>query len=255
MKILAVDIGATNIRFGIYNAGLSDVYIAPTPKNKKEFLKKLAEIALSYKGFIGGIAICLPGMVDSTTGEILNLPNLKFLNGVNIKKHLAKFSKNIRIDNDAKCYLRAEAKSGSAKGKKNVLLAAVGTGIGGAIMIDGKIYYGQGAAGEIGHIVLENQKTLEMLAAGRTATKHRAEDFKRVGKYLGIGFASLINVLNPEVIVLTGGFGQQQAKHFLKETKQGLSKYVIYPKAKSTPIVLGKLGAEAAMIGAALLFS
>lgn len=261
MKILVIDVGASKTRSAIYSPGanyskiLKNVEVAATAQGKKEFMAQINAIAERYSGEAEAAAVCLAGMVDDKSGKILNLPNMKFLNDLDIKLELRKYIKNVHIDNDAKCYLRAEAKFGAARLAKNVLLVAMGTGVGGAIMFNREIYYGQGGAGEVGHMVLEEDKTLEMLASGRTALEHRPEDFQRIGKYLGIALANLVNILDPQAIIITGGFGQDMGKRFIPLATKVMKKYIVTPQGKNAVITMGKLGANASLIGAGLLFT
>ncbi len=158
------------------------------------------------------------------------------------------FNKNIKIDNDSKCFLIAESKMGIAKKYKDIVAMTVGTGIGGAIMIKGEIYRGDSyGAGEVGHMVVDGGKTLEQLGAKKA--------FLRLGdrsKIVGIGVANLINLLNPEAVVLGGG-GISKGGVRIEVVKQSVKRYVMSPLAKNTPILKGKLGGEAQAIGAAML--
>lgn len=256
MKILSIDVGGTNIKYGIIDSGnLQEFHEIPTPKNKKDFLKALGAI-INAAEKVSGIGIDLPGILDFKSGKIVRLPNLPFLNGFEIKKFLKKFNKNVRIGNDAKSILLAEHFLGY-KGKfKNALLVAIGTGIGGAVLIDGKVYLGNGAAGEFGHMVLDNDKSFETLAAGKTVKNHSKEEYKRVSKNLGVALANLINAFDPEAVIFSGGLANNHLKEFLPSALKEMQKFLVNPSAaKRIKFLPAKLGERAGVLGTGLLFS
>jgi glucokinase len=190
---------------------------------------------------ISKVGIGMAGVLDYNTGCVLSSPNLKNFEGVCLKKFL---NKNVRFNNDVNCFLRAEAMLGSAKGFKNALAVAMGTGIGGAIIMDKKIIYSgsHGSAGEFGFMVLDNGKTWEKLYQ---ETKNNPEAQEKIH---ALAFANLINIFDPEVIVLGGG-GEKIPN------KELMEKFILSPLSKNVNIVLSKLGPNAAAIGAALLWS
>jgi predicted NBD/HSP70 family sugar kinase len=250
---LGIDVGGTEIR-GILLDRFKNrwflVFDTPTPKNKKLFLKTLnKEIGkLTPKKKIIGIGTGLPGSIDVKRGLLVKAPNLPFLNGWPAKKFLSKFKTKIKIDNDSRCFLRAEAVLGVGKKYKNIVALTIGTGIGGGLMINGKIYYGaHNAAGEFGHMILADKKSLEQLGAKKAFLKTGD-----TGKIIGLGVADLINVLDPAIVILGGG-GIVKAGVKIETVRKIARKYVMSPLAKKTPIVKGKLGEYSQAIGAALL--
>lgn len=120
----------------------------------------------------------------------------------------------------------------------------MGTGIGGAIITNKKsIYLGsRGSAGEFGFMVLQGGKTWEKIYQ---ETKNNLEKQEQIH---ALGFANLINILNPEIIILGGG-GAKMPNLKLMES------LILSPLAKKTKIVFGKLGQDANAIGAALLWT
>lgn len=251
--ILGIDIGGTKIRgiaLDAKNKKVADFEIK-TPKKKKDFLvalkKEIIGISACYK--IVGIGAGLPGIVDIKNGKLIKAPNLPDLNGWQAKSFFAKFCKNIKIDNDSRCFLLAEAKLGAGRKYKDIVGVAIGTGIGGAIMIDGKIYYGANfGAGEVGCTVIDSGKTLEFLGAKNAFLKYGDRS-----KIIGIGVANLINILNPQAVILGGG-GVANGGVDMGVVKKNAQKYIMSPLAKKTPIVKAQLGKDAQAIGAVLLF-
>ncbi len=261
--IIGIDIGGSKINAALFHNGevLKSDKI-PTPKNQKEFLKKLEALvrklifdAGSKK--ISGIGCGAAGILDLERGIILNALNLQFLNKFNIKKWLEKkFGLEVKIDNDARCFTRAEYLWGSGRGYKNIVGITLGTGVGGGVIINGKMFYGASdSAGELGHMVINGGKDLEILTVKNTRKfKFSGMAVEKFKKNFGIGLANIINILDPEIIIIGGG-AAKTAKENLAKIKMAASKFIISPKSrKNVKIIIGKLGENTGAIGAAALF-
>lgn len=250
---LGIDVGGTKINAILLDKKTNNYFSAfhlKTPKNKSLFLRQLTkEIEFLIKNKkISGLAFALPGIVDDKKGILVKAPNLPFLNNFNIKKFFSKFSKKIKVDNDSRCFLRAEACLGAGKNFKNIIVLAIGTGIGGGIMINGEIYYGShNGAGEFGHMIINNDKTLEELGSKRSSLRKIRRE-----RVIGIGIANLINLFDPDVVILGGGaiFDKKIRTNFIIKAAR---KYIMSPLGRNTLIVVGKLGKDSQAIGAALL--
>ena len=233
------------------------------------------------------LGIGTPGTLDPATGLLKN-SNSQCLNGMPLKKDLSKtLDKTILIQNDANCFALAETLLGSVNDQyphaKNVFGIIIGTGVGGGIIINGKTVYGsQGIGGEWGHtIVTDNgdecycgkRGCVETVISGRAlqtyyknisgrklkfeeiyATKdndkYAKETFERLITYFGKGLSNVVNIIDPEVIVLGGGLSN--INELYTEGYNELKKYVFNPTF-STPILKPKLGDSAGVYGAALL--
>ncbi len=195
----------------------------------------------------------LAAAIDEKTGKVLAAPNLKFLVGIDVLKFLKLVSPTAVLVNDAVAMANGELCIGAARGAKNALLITIGTGIGGAIIVGGKIYKGQGSAGQLGHTILDSGKFFETLASGKTVVHGSKAEFSRVAKYLGQALASLVNVLDPELIVLSGGFVDDRAERFIPQAEKIMRAHVLSPASRDVRIVGGELGDLAGAIGAALL--
>ncbi len=167
---IGVDIGGTYIKAGLVDSdgniefNLQDDSNADiSPNAVIETTEKLIrEILSQHPSQILGIGIGCPGIVNSETGDVMYPPNFANWKIVNLEKEFStKLSVPIRIENDTKCATLAELKFGSGKNKKNFIFVTWGTGIGGGIVVDGKIFKGtNGAAGEIGHISIDHNGNL-----------------------------------------------------------------------------------------------
>ncbi|MEK7608166.1 MAG: ROK family protein [Patescibacteria group bacterium] len=253
MKIyLGIDIGGTKTKAVLVSGSkVLKAVTFKTPKTKVRFLALLGVIINDFKktSKIDGVGIGFPGMIDFSSGIVLRAPNLSFLNGWRALAFLKKFSRRVALGNDLQCLLLAEQKFGALKKKRNALVLGVGTGIGGAILIDGKAYRGKnGSAGEFGHMIIERNSTLEKLGTKSTPLTQK----KRI-EALGVGIANLINALDPEVVVLGGGAVIDGHVNVLKIASHA-RKHIISPAARKTKIVPTRLGVFAQAKGATLLF-
>ena len=233
------------------------------------------------------LGIGTPGTIDPETGLLKN-SNSQCLNGKPIQKDLAKtLDKIIHIQNDANCFALAETLLGSVKDQypdaKNVFGIIIGTGVGGGVIIDGKTVYGsQGIGGEWGHTIVTDDGdecycgkkgcvesvisgralqiyynkisgknlTLEEIYAKKDIDNHAKKTFKRLITYFGKGLSNVVNIIDPEVIVLGGGLSN--IDELYSEGYEELKKYVFNPTF-NTPILRPKLGDSAGVYGAALL--
>lgn len=252
---LGIDVGASYTKAIILN-GLKKqahkCFTIKTSKSKKSFLRATEKFvqALASGKEVAGIGMGLPGIVDPHRGVLRHAPNLPFLNGWNAKSFLRKFSKKIAVDNDVRGMLTAEVLWGAAKGRRSAVVIAVGTGVGGGILLDGKIYRGADfGAGEFGHMGIHNKRelsTLERLVGGRFALGKKGRE-----EILAVGIANIVNFLNPEIVILGGGAITEG--HLDADKIKKIAVKFILPPMRKTPIVKTKLGTNAQAIGAALM--
>ena len=167
MLRIGIDLGGTNIAAGIVNENGSILLKKSVPtgasRQKEEIIDDIAALCRTLAkeygvalGEIDAIGIAVPGGVDEKSGEILFTPNIPFSN-LGICKILSEKldGKAIGLANDANAATLAEVMCGAAKGADNAVMITLGTGVGGGIVIDKKIYSGSnGLAAEIGHFVI-----------------------------------------------------------------------------------------------------
>lgn len=256
--VLACDLGGTNLRMAAIDREGNILYRTKrdTPKAERaeEILAAIAGSANECREKVAdeilAIAVAAPATVNAEKGVILKAPNVPALDGFRIVAALEEeLSIKAILENDANAAGVGENWVGASKGFENSICVTLGTGVGGGIIIDGKVLHGvDGTAGEIGHIGVEPfgepcgcgsrgcveqyssataivRQTQELAAqypkselfghipltaknvyeAGKQGDELALEVFRRQGFYLGIAIASLINVLNPEIIVIGGG--------------------------------------------------
>ena len=243
---VAIDIGGTNIKYGLINEAetLVEAHEMPTEAHKggPGIMQKVESIVAGYleKGSLAGICISSAGMVDPDKGEIFYAgPQIPNYAGTQFKKVLEeKFSLPCEIENDVNCAGLAEAMSGSGKGAKIALCLTIGTGIGGCLVVDGQVFHGfSNSACEVGYLHLPDGAFQDVASTtalvnyvaelhgedvehwnGRRIFKEATEGNKlciegidRMVGYLGQGIANICYVVNPEVVILGGGIMGQEA--------------------------------------------
>lgn len=280
MHYIGFDIGGSRIKAVLVeNRKIIHSLIEDTPSDLLSLLavtgKMFKELSGSSTKKIGGIGYAVAGVLDKEREKILRSPNISFLDGQPMKNLLEeKFKVPVCLEHDVHCFLLAEREVGAAKNFKNVFYLTLGTGIGGAFMVDGKIQFGaHGAAGEAGHMIVDaiNSLDLEELASNKFIVKSlgvgsvealkRAqkvdnkaiEVFKSLGYNLGIGIANIINIFDPEAIILSGGISEAR-EFILPSVLEAMGKYAISPEAKNIRILFSELGNFGGALGAAMLF-
>ncbi|MBQ8837311.1 MAG: ROK family protein [Clostridia bacterium] len=168
MLKIGIDLGGTNIAAGLVDESGTILLKKSVPtgasRPKEEIIDDIAALCRRIVGEHGitlsevqAIGIAVPGGVDEKSGEILFTPNIPF-SGINICEILSKKldGKKVGVANDANAATLAEVFCGAAKGADNAVMITLGTGVGGGIVIDKKIYSGSnGLAAEIGHFVIQ----------------------------------------------------------------------------------------------------
>jgi predicted NBD/HSP70 family sugar kinase len=227
--ILAIDIGGSKIRYILFKDGkmVKKRMVQTTPENFQKVLELSYPKALSVAGWV-------------KNNRIIRAPNIKWLEGLELRRNDI-----LLIENDANCFAFAEAKR---FGVKNLIGITVGTGIGGGIVIEGKLYRGEGFAGEFGHSVFKingkkcscgNRGCLEEYVSKRAIEREARKVFgrkiepkvlasikyekavnifRKIGKLFGLFLTSVINIFDPEVISIGGGIGRNQI--FFNEAKK-----------------------------------
>ena len=247
---------------------------------------------------ISAVSLVVPGTVKVEEGAVVTAPNLPCLDGFRLGAALTEqLHLPAILENDANAAAVGEMWQGAAVGCKTIICVTLGTGVGGGIILDGKLWRGvDGAAAEIGHMCVDpfggvactcgsrgclevfasataivrmtreasprypdsvlqgkENRTAEMIfEAGKQGDELALEIFRRMGVYLGIGLANLINILNPEMIVIGGGVVNAWGL-FEKHMHQQVEERAFPLLAARVKIVRAKWGDDAGLLGAARL--
>ncbi len=225
-KKVCIDIGGTKTIFAVLDESLNtenSVYV-DTPDNLKDFLEVLNKNLNMFRLDSDTANVSVAGRVDDS-GKVIFCPNLP-INNFNLKKAIKKYFKKVYIDNDANCFAVYEIFKGFLKKKNNGVILVWGTGIGGSLVLNGRIYRGSGLASEMGHIktMVEPETDTERLVGGRWLKErfgysgselqalaesgdiYAISKFKKIGEIFGRYLSSLSYLLDPEIVVIGGSF-------------------------------------------------
>lgn len=285
MRIAVVDVGGTSIKSGIWEAGEIKEF-KETDTNAGQggmhVMQRVQDILESYEDF-QAVGVSTAGQVDVKKGEILYAnANIPGYTGMKVKECIRKkFHVPVAVLNDVNSAALGEAAYGAGQGKKDFLCLTYGTGVGGAIIMDGEIYNGSRySAGEFGGIITHPedrnpQKDIfsgcyERYASTTALVKRIRERFPElkngravfagieepeVKKYVDqwimeivYGLVTLIHIFNPSMIVLGGGIMEQE--YVIRTVREKLTEQIM-PSFGNVEIAAARLGNKAGMLGAA----
>lgn len=281
---VSVDIGGTSIKYGLIDGQGRLVRREQTDTEAwlggKGILAKVKGIVSSCSGDheLAGICISTAGMVDCEKGEIFySAPLIPDYAGTQFKKVLEEtYGIPCEVENDVNCAGLAEFISGAAAGSESAVCLTIGTGIGGCILMDGKVIHGfSGSACEVGYMNMHGSEFQDLGAASvlsRKVSERKGEPaehwsglrifeeaakgdavckeaIREMAEILGEGIANICYVLNPEVVVLGGGIMQQEAvlRPLITDALSRFLKPVILEK---TRLAFAGHGNDAGLLGA-----
>ena len=288
-RAIGIDVGGTKIAAGVIDreGRIQRRVERPTPADSRdEFLELLDEIVdeLRVEG-VEAIGFGLPSTIDQRTGRVVGSVHVP-LNDFDFRDHASeRFSIPVALDNDGNAAAIAEWKIGAGRGASHMIMLTLGTGVGGGLILDGKPYRGWvGAGAEIGHMVLEyggepcsgnctghghfeqvssgraaDRKAEELLGpdatgrelvgAARQGNEEALEAVREIGRKLGAALGSLVNIFNPELIVIGGGFSQARDL-FLEPALETMKVEALPPGRDLVRVVPALLGPDAGLVGA-----
>jgi glucokinase len=316
--IVGIDLGGTNIAAGAMPTdGTREIAMRMAPTRADEgsdaVVDRIArmvedvieqtqlETGADRSDFLG-VGIGSPGPLDRLRGVVIVTPNLGWRDFPLRDEVANRVNLPATLDNDANCATLGEWWCGAAKGARNVAGLTIGTGIGGGLILDGKLYHGASdAAGEIGHTTIDatgrrckcgNYGCLEAYASGPAIAERAREvldvdgdsilhelvegDLERItaqivfeaskrgdpvatevvrdtAHFLGVGLSNLINVFNPEIVVIAGGVTQAGDLLF-DPLRAEVKRRAFKPAVDACKIVPGALPLSAGVVGAVATF-
>src|SRR6266851_6782133 len=307
--IFVADLGGTHLRAATVdrNGRIHHRLKHPTPQAElpAEIVRALVDAARACEREytprgekISAVSVAVPGTVDFEEGVVIKAPNVPSLDGFRLGAALeSELEWPVALENDANAAAVGEMWRGAGQGYCTLICVTLGTGVGGGIILDGKLWRGaDGSAAEIGHIgvdpfggipctcgsrgclevyasataivrmtrearprypnsVLHNTEDLtseKVYQAGKEGDELAIEVFRRMGVYLGIGLASLINVLDPEIVIIGGGLSKGW-ELFEKHMHQQIMERAFPIPARRVKIVRAQCGDDAGLLGAARL--
>ena len=312
--IVGVDLGGTNIVVGALSSdGTRQIGMRSEPTRAEDgadgVIRRMADMVESSikavidetnctRSDIRGIGIGAPGPLDRERGVVLLTPNLGWTDVPLRDRMMELTGLPASLDNDANCATYGEWWIGAARGARNVIGMTIGTGIGGGLIFDGRLYHGtHDVAGEIGHTTIDqngrrcgcgNYGCLEAYASGPAIAERAREALtfddnsilaqlvngdraaitaqvvydaatrgdmvarevvRDTARFLGTGIANLLNILNPEVVVIAGGVTQAGDALFIP-LRAEVRRRAFKPAVDSCRIVPGLLPGTAGVVGA-----
>jgi glucokinase len=302
--VIGVDLGGTNVRTSIITPGGDVLEKLREPTQAVEGhvkvierlvrnISRQRETARQRDLQVLGVGVGAPGVIRAAHGVVVRSPNFPDWDNLPLRQELeSAVGLPVSIENDANAAALGEHWLGAGKGIGSMIFLTLGTGVGGGIVLNGRIWQGaDGMAGEVGHMTIRpdgrrcgcgNRGCLEMYASSRgivlsyreALAKERparsaegltsadiyqaARDgepaaiavMQEMGRALGIGIADLINIFNPEMIVIGGGV-KDAWPLFIEAARDEVRKRAFDYPASRTQIVPSVLGDDAGMIGAA----
>ncbi|HET9040084.1 MAG TPA: ROK family protein [Gemmatimonadales bacterium] len=314
--VLGIDIGGTNLVVGsVAEDGSTVLATASEPTHSEagatdvlDRLVGLAQRAIAATrqaapgAEIIGLGVGAPGPLDTKRGIVLLTPNLGWVNMPLRQIIHDRMGLPAALDNDANCAVLGEWWVGAARGARHAIGITIGTGIGGGLILDGRLYHGASdVAGEIGHTTIDtegrrckcgNYGCLEAYASGPNIALRAVEEIEAgadsslrtlvagdlgkitaqtvyqaaadgdelaleivndTAKFLGVGIGNLLNVFNPEVVVVCGGV-TLAGPHLFEPLRREVARRAFKPAVAACRIVPGELAGTAGVFGAAKVF-
>jgi glucokinase len=251
-------------------------------------IKKIVSAEKLKMKDIAGVGIGLPGLINFNEGIVRFLPNIPGWKNVPLKAILEKkLDLPVYIENDVKLITLAEWKFGAGRGVKNLICLTLGTGVGSGLILDGRLYRGSAnAAGELGHIPLNEEgpkcncggfgcferyvgngalltlangmmkktdmNTHKMFALANSGNAKALKFWKQAATHMGNGLVGIVNLLNPDVIVIGGGVANNE-KFIFPIIKEVIKKRAMSLQGSIVKIRRAKFGDDAGVIGAQVL--
>lgn len=295
-NVICFDIGGTFIKYGVINQDGSLCFKDKTPTPKKDIQQILPMIimekldALQREWSISAISISSCGLVDREAGIVLYSNNIPGYTGMNFIEALSPLTKlPIFVENDVKCGCMGEMWKGALQGKKDAVFLTLGTGIGGTILVNGKILNGStNLAGELGHtVIVSNGRScscgrkgcFERYASTSALVQDYIRELRRRGfpvnsisgeeilqlvykqepgalkvylkfvHYLSLGLANIIHLLNPESVIIGGGIVEQN-EQLIQDVNKEIEKEAMSMYLNNNIISSAILGNQAGLFGA-----
>jgi glucokinase len=285
--VIGLDVGGTKILSGLVDrdGNVLAEHEVPSPGGSEtEVLRALDEaVEAHFDERVAAIGYGIPANLERGTGRILNAMNLSLDDVDLVARSRERFGLPVGIENDGGAATLAEWRRGAGRGTQNLVMLTLGTGVGGGIVLDGRLFRGWA---ELGHIVVQEggaectcggRGHLEVLASGNAGDRaarelygpeadahtltERArsgddagrEALARIGHSLGAAIGSLANVFDPELTVVGGGFGAAAGDLVLEPAREGARREAVSPADGTLRIVAAELGSEAGLVGAGLV--
>jgi glucokinase len=288
-RVVGVDLGGTKILAGLVarDGAIGRTIEIPTPEGSQEQVLGAIDGVVDDLLRDGAIAIGygVPLNIDRRTGVALQAANLPLHEVHFPDRARERYALPAGVENDGNAAALAEWRLGEGRGATDLIMLTLGTGVGGGLVIDNRLYRGWA---ELGHIVVvaggppcpgrcHGRGHLEAVASGLAADRAAAELYghgaeapvlveraragdgqaivalAEIGRLLGVAIGSLVNIFDPDVVIVGGGFGAAAGDLVLEPARVAARGEAIHPADERLRVVQAALGEEAGLIGAALV--
>jgi glucokinase len=285
--VIGLDVGGTKILSGIVDRDgtvLAEHEVTSPGGHESDVLAALDEaVEALLDARVAAIGYGVPANLERGTGRVLHATNLPLADVDLAERARTRFGLPVGVENDASAAALAEWRLGAGRGVSNLVMLTLGTGVGGGIVVDGRLFRGWA---ELGHIVVQEggrecacggRGHVEVLASGSAADhaarqlygsdadahllveRAQADDaaaraaLARIGHSLGAAVGSLVNVFDPELVVVGGGFGAAAGELVIGPAREAARREAIEPADARLRVVAAELGSEAGLVGAGLV--
>jgi glucokinase len=290
---IGVDLGGTKILAGIVARDGSVVrrHERPTPQDSQEHVLGELEAAVAelLDESVCSVGFGVPSPIDQEQGVVVRCVNVPLENAPVRERMRERFGLPVGLDNDANAAAIGEWRAGAGRGEDDVLMITLGTGVGGGVIVGAKPFRGRNGAGaELGHVVIVHDGRpcqgactgrghLEAYVSGSAATAAARETFgpsadahrlvrlanegdakakellAEVGRHLGSGIGSFVNVFGPQLVLLGGGFGVAAYEYLHGPAEEVVRREALEPMRGAVRLAKAELGTAAGLIGAAFV--
>jgi glucokinase len=288
-RVIGVDVGGTKILAGLVarDGRVERRREHPSPtSSQQEFLEGMYATVedVSLDG-VGGLGFGVPSRVDHDRGTVEGSVNVPLHDLPLRDRMVERFGLPVAVENDASAATLAEWRVGAGRGTRNMVMLTLGTGVGGGVVVDGQLFR---RWAELGHMVVEldgkpcqgtctGRGHLESYCTGVAAAEEARQAFGpgadahrlirlaregepaaldimvAIGRRLGAGIGSLVNIFDPEAVVIGGGFGVAAFELLLPAAREVVVREALGSAGEAVGIVPAELGTAAGLIGAGLL--
>jgi glucokinase len=281
-RVIGVDLGGTKVLAGIVDAGgaVHETVERPTvTTSQAALLDELAAIVRELpQDEIGGVGFGIPSRIDHEHGLALGAVNIPIRDVRFAEEMERRLGLPVEMENDASCAAYAEFKLGAGRGTNDLLALTLGTGVGGGVVSGGRLFR---AHTELGHmVIIEDGEPCQGACSGRghveaycsgtaagkvakrvlgpDATAHDLVEqdhpvLAEIGHHLGTAIGSLVNIFGSTRVVIGGGFGIAAFDQLVPPARLAVLREALAPAGQTLEIERAELGAEAGLIGAALV--
>jgi glucokinase len=290
---IGVDLGGTKILAGVVDraGNVGRRHERPTPQDSQEHVLAELEAAVAELAddSVAAVGFGAPSPIDLTCGLVVECVNLPLKDFALVDHMQSRFGLPVGLDNDANAAAIGEWRTGAGRGVDDLVMLTLGTGLGGGVISGGRPFRGRhGLGAEFGHVVIVHDGRpcqgachghghLEPYVTGLAATAAAREAFgpaadahrlvrladegnetargilTEIGRYLGSGIGSFVNIFGPELVVIGGGLGVAAYEYLREPAEEVMRREALEPMRSSVRLGKAELGTAAGLIGAAFV--